>query len=384
MKQNSKVRNTQILRQIHKNTPFYIAFLLIMKEDFTLNLIFYLFSYFFRFIGIFILTGSFIIDPTKIKTTKVFADIARYLSSYELVNLFKITNKQYIVISLIIFAVFLLQILFYLIKIFQYKNSDTKEEMTSYKIQIIIDHLIFLFFPFIIEFLVFILYIELLPDKFVIKREEGNNILNIIIAVLNTVLIIGFNFISLIHIISINQQGNEKDVPIKYRFSNKRFSVIFLMQNFILLEAIPLYLENVTALKTFRICIFILIGIIFIGLFFSSIRKFNYPTKINKFVELCSYFSFFSIFSEIFFTFLNYDVTTYLTLFFVNVGKIIISIYFIYVSNMININLLLHVAKEELFKINEEKITNLEIYDMFLYIQYLLKLLKFGVKDTST
>ena len=75
--------------------------------------------------------------------------------------------------------------------------------MTSYKIQIIIDHLIFLFFPFIIEFLVFILYIELLPDKFVIKREEGNDVLNIIIAVLNTVLIIGFNLISLIHIINI-------------------------------------------------------------------------------------------------------------------------------------------------------------------------------------
>ena len=384
MKQNSKIRNTQILRQIHKNTPFYIAFLLIMKEDFTLNFIFYLFSYLFRFIGIFILTGSFLIDPAKKNISIDFADIARYLSCHKLVTLFKITNRQYIVISLIIFAIFILQIFFYFIKIFQYKNSDTKEEMTSNKIQVILDHLIFLFFPFIIEFLVFILYIELLPNKFVIKKEEGNDILNIIVAVLNIVLIIGFNLISLIHIISINQQGNEKDVPIKYRFSNRKFSVIFLMQNFILLEAIPIYLENITALKTFRICIFILIGIIFIGLFFSSIRKFNYPTKINKFVELCSYFSFFSIFSEILFTFLNYDVTTYVILFFVNVGKIIISIYFIYVANMINVNQLLHVAEEELFKINEEKITNLEIYDMFLYIQYLLKLLKYGVKDTST
>ena len=384
MKQNSKIRNTQILRQIHKNTPFYIAFLLIMKEDFTLNFIFYLFSYLFRFIGIFILTGSFLIDPAKKNISIDFADISRYFSCHKLISLFNITNSQYIVISLILFGIFILQIFFYFIKIFQYKNSDTKEEMTSNKIQVILDHLIFLFFPFIIDFLVFILYIELLPNKFVIKKEEGNDILNIIVAVLNIVLIIGFNLISLIHIISINQQGNEKDVPIKYRFSNRKFSVIFLMQNFILLEAIPIYLENITALKTFRICIFILIGIIFIGLFFSSIRKFNYPTKINKFVELCSYFSFFSIFSEIFFTFLNYDVTRYVPLFFVNVGKIIISIYFIYVANMINVNHLLHVAKEELFKINEEKITNLEIYDMFLYIQYLLKLLKYGVKDNST
>jgi hypothetical protein len=35
---------------------------------------------------------------------------------------------------------------------------------------------------------------------------------------------------------------------------------------------------------------------------------------------------------------------------------------------MININNLLNVAKEELFKINEEKITDVDIYDVFLYI----------------
>ena len=53
---------------------------------------------------------------------------------------------------------------------------------------------------------------ELLPDKLVIKKDGGNDIVNIIIEVLNTVLIVGYNLISLIHIISINQQGNEKDV----------------------------------------------------------------------------------------------------------------------------------------------------------------------------
>ena len=383
MLKNTKSRNTQILRQIHKNTPFQIAFLLIMKEDFTLNLIFYLISFFFRFIGIFILTGSFIIDPEKINTTIVFADIARYLTSYELTTLFKITNKDYVIISLIMFGIFLLQILMYFIKIYKYKESDTKDEMNSYTIQIIIDHIVFFLFPFILEFLVFIYYIEILPDKFIIKRDEDYKILNIIIAVLNTILIIGINAMGVIHLVSINQQGNEKDVPIKYRFSNRKFYVLYLMQNFILLEAIPLYLPKST-LKTFRIIIFIFIGLLFVGIFFSSLRKFNYPTIINKFLGLCSYFSFFSIFSEILLTFLDYDVTSYLTLFFVNVGKIIISFYFEYVADMININHLLHVAKEELFKINEEKITDLEIYDVFLYIQYLLKLLKFGVKDTST
>ena len=383
MGRHSKERNVQILRQIHKNTPFYIAFLLIMKEDFTLNLIFYLFSYFFRFIGIFILTGSFIIDPDKLKNNKVFADIARYITSHELISLFNINNKQYIIISLIIFGIFVIQNLFYFLKILQYKNSDTKEEMTSYKLQIFIDHITFLLFPFIIEYLIFIYYIELIPNKFIIKKDDNDAILNIITSVLNTIVIIGINFHSLIHIISINQQGNEGKVPIKYRYTNKKFWVIFLMQNFILLEAIPLYLEK-TPLKTFRIIIFILIGILFLGLFFTSLKNFNYPTTINKFVELCSYFSFFSVFCEILLTFLNYDVTSYLTLLFINVGKIIISIYFEYVANIININNLLNVAKEELFKINEEKIIDTDVYDVFLYLQYLLKILKSNVKDTST
>ena len=383
MRNNAKLRNIQILRQIHKNTPFYIAFLLIMKEDFTLNLFFYLASYFFRFIGIFVLAGSFKIDPKKMNSTKALEDITRYITSHELIKLFKPTNRQYLVISLIIFAIFLLQNLLYFLKILQYKESDTKEEMSSYKLQIFFDHITFLFFPFLIEFLAFIYFIEFLPNKFIIKKDENDNILNIIIAVLNTISIFGINFHNLIYVISINQQGNEGNVPIKYRYNNKKFWVIFLMQNFVLFEAIPLYLEQ-TALKTFRIIIFILIGILFLGLFFSSLKNFNYPTYINRFVELCSYFSFFSILCEILLTFLKYDVTSYLTLFFINVGKIIISFYFEYAANLININNLLHVAKEELFKINEEKISDVDIYDVFLYIQYLLKLLKLGVKDTST
>ena len=294
MRNNTQLRNIQILRQIHKNTHFYIAFLLIMKEDFTLNFFFYLVSYFFRFIGIFILTGSFKIDPAKMNTSKALADIVRYITSHEIVKLFKLTNRQYLIISLIIFAIFLLQNCLYLLKILQYKESDTKEEMNSYKIQIFIDHISFLLFPYIIEFLVFIYFIEFLPDKFVIKKDENDNILNIIIAVLNTISILGINFHNLIYIISVNQQGNEGDVPIKYRYNDKKFWVIFLMQNFILLEAIPIYLEQ-TALKTFRIIIFIIIGILFLGLFFSSLSNFNYPTITNKFVEILVKLSIFLI-----------------------------------------------------------------------------------------
>ena len=383
MKGTINQKNKEILRQIHKDTPVYIPFLLIMKKDFTINFAFYFFAYFFRFIGLFILTGSFAIIPIKIKENKFFADWMRYITSYKLVELLKLTNGSYAIISLIIFVLFLIQNILYLIKIINYKDNDSKDKIQTCRLQILLDHILFLFYPFILELLSFIFYIELLPNKFIIKKDNNMNIINIIGSIINAVIIIGLNFHSYIHIISINHSMSEEDLPIKYRYSNKKFWIIFLMQNLVILECIPIYLEQ-TALKTFQILIFVSLGIILMGLFFSSLKNFNYPTTINSIVELFGYFCFFSIFCSTIMTIFNYDVKDNLTLFFVTFGIFLISAHFQYVVNLININMLLNVAKEELFKINEEKINDTDIYDVFLYIQYLLKLLKYGKKDANT
>ena len=382
MNKSFNEKNKEILRQIHKDAPVYVPFMLIMKKDFTINFAFYFFSYFFRFIGLFILTGSFTIEPIKIIENKVFADWARYITSYQIIKLLKISNKTYLIISFIIFVLFLIQNSLYLLKILQY-YKESKEKAESHRIQIILDHLLFLFYPFLLEFLSFIFYIELLPNKFIIKNDPEMKILNIVIALINSLVLIGFNFHSYIHILSVNHSVSEENVPIKYRYPNKKFWTIFLMQNLIILECIPIYLEQ-TPLKTFKILIFVLLSLIFLGLFFSSLKNFNYPTIINSMVELCSYFCFFMILGTTIMTILDYNIKTYLTLLFVCLGILLISIYFQYVANIININMILNVAKEELFKINEEKINNTDIYDVFLYIQYLLKLLKFGIKDTNT
>ena len=374
-------KSNLILRQMHKDTPVYVPFMLIMKKDFTINFGFYFFAYLFRFIGIFVLSGSFIIDPEKLKENKFFGQWARYITSHYLVKLLKINNNQYIAGSIIIFVIFMFQNALYLIKIIKFLDSDAKEKTKTNIVQIIIDHLIFLFYPFLIEYLSFIYYIELLPNKFVIKKTT--NILNIVAVVMNTLTIIGINCHGYLHIISVNQAMTEEDVPIKFRYPNKKFWVIFLMQNLVILESLCLYLEQ-TALKTLKILTVIILGLIFIGLFFSSLKNFNYPTIINQIVEVFSYFCFFSIVCEILMTVLKYEVKTHETLLYTTIGIFSISLYFQYVANLININRLLNVAKEELFKINEEKITDTDIYDCFLYIQYLLKLLKSGVKDTNT
>ena len=180
MNKSFNEKNKEILRQIHKDAPVYVPFMLIMKKDFTINFAFYFFSYFFRFIGLFILTGSFTIEPIKIIENKVFADWARYITSYQIIKLLKISNKTYLIISFIIFVLFLIQNSLYLLKILQY-YKESKEKAESHRIQIILDHLLFLFYPFLLKFLSFIFYIELLPNKFIIKNDPEMKILNIVI-----------------------------------------------------------------------------------------------------------------------------------------------------------------------------------------------------------
>ena len=371
----------QILRQMHKDTPVYVPFMLIMKKDFTTNFAFYFFSYLFRFIGIFVLSGNSIIDPEKLHKNRYFSLWARYITSYQIVSAIGLNNHHYIVGSIIIFIIFAIQVALYLIKIIKYHDSDSKETIQTYLIQNILDHIFFLLYPFILEYLSFIYYIELLPKKFIIKKEA--TIINLIILLLNTVVIVGLNFQAYLHIISVNQSMSEENVPIKFRYPNKKFWAIFLMQNLIIIQCLCLYLEKKT-LKVYKIFLLVLLTLIFIGLFFSSLNKFNYTNTINSFVELCGNFCFFSLVLNALMVFFNYDVTSDITLFFITLGGFIVSAYFQYVANILNINRLLNVAKVELFKINEEKINDIDIYDCFLYIQYLLKLLKFGIKDTNT
>ena len=333
---NGKSGNTmQILRQMHKDAPVYVPFMLIMKKDFTTNFAFYFFSYLFRFIGIFVLSGNSIIDPEKLHKNRYFSLWARYITSYQLVSTLGLNNHHYIVGSIIIFIIFIIQVVLYLIKIIKYHDSDSKETIQTYLLQNILDHLIFLIYPFLLEYLSFIYYIELLPNTFIIKKET--NILNHIIALLNTIVIIGLNFLGYLHIISVNQSMSEENVPIKFRYPNKKFWAIFLMQNLIIIECLCLYLEKNT-LKAYKIFLLVVLTLVFIGLFFSSMNKFNYTNTINSFVEVFSYFCFFSLVLNALMIFFNYDVTSDITLFFISLGILIISAYFQYVANILNIN----------------------------------------------
>ena len=86
MKPTKSGNTMEILRQMHKDAPVYVPFMLILKKDFTTNFSFYFFSYLFRFIGIFVLSGK-----SDVINSKVFSE--RFLNKDNFFNFPILFNK---------------------------------------------------------------------------------------------------------------------------------------------------------------------------------------------------------------------------------------------------------------------------------------------------
>ena len=371
----------QVVQHVHKNISTYVPFLLMMKIDFTENFGFFFLSYFFRFIGVLILCGDFSFTEDQVIREKTLSKWLRNITSFKLVNLLGIGNLGYIIVSLAIFVLFCVRIFFYGITIHKIKEKKDIESIRPNKFQIFMDHIVFLLYPFLLEFLAFSIFILILPDKFVIKKTE-NMLLNIIICILNVVLIIAYNVNGVIYMTCVNRPLTDKRTPVKYRYSDKKFYLIFLLQNLVILECLNLYLEG-TSLKIYKIIMAIFLIGTFAGMYFTSLLSFNYPTSLNNFVDIMAIFSFYSILIDAILYFLKYEITEHLTLAFFTIIKIILAVCFQYITNTININFLLKYAKTELFKINKEIEDNV-VYDVFLFIYDMMKNIKNSKGDASS
>ena len=372
---------TQIIQHIHKNISIYIPFLLMMKVDFTENFIFFFFAYFLRFIGVLIHCGNFNIDSEQVINNKSVSHWLRNITAFKLVELFGMDNLTYIVICIIIFVLFGVRLVLYGTTIYKIHSKENIEKIKPYGFQILMDQIVFLFYPILIEFLFFSVFILALPNKFIIKSEL-NTTINIIVCMINLVMIIGYNINGIIYMTCVNRPLTDKKTPVKYRYSNKKFYLLCFMQNLVVFESGELYLAG-SALKIYKLIIFIILASIFIGLFFTSLTKFNYPTKLNYFIDIFANFCFFSIIVEAVLYLLKYNIMKNSTLFFFTLIKVIIAVCFQYMSNNLNINLLLKYAKIELFKINKE-IENELIYEVFLFVYDMMKNVKNSKGDASS
>ena len=372
-----------IIRIIHDKVPSYISFLILLKYHFTNNCFFHLLSYFLRFNAIIILCSNFSLKLHQINN-KSLPYYLRYLTSYKLMEISAMSNLTYIIISFIIFFLFCFRMVCYIIIIKKIKHRQCTEELslTLYKILLFFEHAAFLLYPFILEFLVQIIFSYIFPDNFLFEKDMPK-ILNLIVSIINVILILGYNINNYFFMIIINRPYDIHYTSIKFRYSNRKFWIIFLMQNTSLVQNIQLYFnkdEQVEIFSYIYLCFFCLL---FLILFLISLKKYNYNNIVNSFLSIMASFCFFSIIIKCICLLFDYSFKTTLSIVSMNVFKLIVAIYFNYLMIFIGNSLLFRSAIKELFKINKE-LTKNRVYDSFWYIMEILKKVKNNQKDTST
>ena len=360
---NSKYYN--ILNRIQKKYSIYEGLFIIKKQYLTNNRFYYFLCIFFRFIYIIPLSGDYESTLRKSRINSI-QNYLRKLTCFNLVQQINLSYKMYFIIVLIILICFL-------INLTQNMNiiKNLRKYKTTYKWplpkknQIIIDHVNFLLFPFLIEFLSFAYYMHFFPDKFIIKYDIKNNnkIFLILFMLINTFLIICYNIDNYINIICSNRlytitifEANSytkaKKVelnsikPVAYRCSNLILYIIIFLQNFVIFSIIENYINNrFKFIYKIIISIILLLNILIILL--NQINEFNYNNFINISFNILIFFCNYSIILDLFIFLFRYRMKSQKSKLIYELIKLVLS----FISNSV------FIIKN--FKFLESKITEI-------------------------
>ena len=335
-----KITYNELLKIVHDEIPSYISFLLMVKLDFTENTLYYILSYFFRFLGILILCGNFDITQEGVAKNVVLSNYLRYITTHKLLISLKITNLQYIIISTIILILFCFRMLLYILVIRDISKKRVNISLSKY--QIILDHIVFLFYPFILEFLSQIYYSYIFADIYIFKRDL-NKYINILFTIINSLLIICYNCNNYFYFHVINRPLSKRNVPVRYRYTKVKFWILLLLQNIIIIQCLDFYFIDDKSLMIYKVISSLFFSLLFLCLFFTSLSSFNYNAITNKFLTIMANFCFFSVITEAISRLFGYTVRDTLTFIMFNVVKIITSLIFEYLSKKLSDSVLFRV-----------------------------------------
>ena len=389
---NSKLKYDNLLNRIQKSVSVNEGFFLIIKLYLTNNICYYFLCVFFRFIPLMILIGNYqdtflsINDENYNKSVSA-SKWLRKITLYQLIEIIGMSEKFYINLCLVFFVLFIIRLVLYLIIFNGLRNKEInyKWPMPS-NYQILMDHIAFLFYPYILEFLSFIYYIMFTDNKFIIKTGNKNNFLLIIVMIINTLLIIGYNITNYIYFICSNKvytitwfeayENTNSDryigvnKPIKYDYSKPVFYIILFLQNFALIETIELYISGK---KIFKIIISCVLLFIFLVLFFMTIHKYNYTNFINIVINILVFYCFYSLIVDFFIYFFDHVIMEASTEIIYLLVKFLIS-FLTYISIKIKINrkFLKNNINEILFEEKNKKKNEATLINCLLYLNELM------------
>ena len=387
------LKYVNILSRIQKRTSIEEGYFIIIRLYLTNNTFYYFLCILFRFASLLIISGDFNNSFRKNINSYSFQHTLKIMTIHNLLKQYKITDKVYFGISIIIFILFLIRMLMYfnIIRNLQNYKFVNKWPIPS-KYQIIIDHIIFLIFPYIIEFLSFSYYILIFPDQFVIKYNKNNKILLFVIIVLNTLLILAYNVNNYIFIEcsnkifttnefeALSRKRNEKIFKNKkciFRHSNIILYNFIILQNFILIQTLDNYLKNNSKIY-FKIIISIILFFLILIFISKRIYEYNHINLLNSLISIFILFCFYSIVSDLILYLANYNIENSKTEIVYVLEKLFIS----YVSNFLilfRVNKYLEKKIREILFQEKNTKTKTNFTNAFIYLHELM--IKIKEKD---
>ena len=380
------LKYVNILSRIQKRISIEEGYFIIIRLYLTNNTFYYFLCLLFRFVSLIIISGDFNNSFRTNNNSLSFQQTLKIMTIHNLLKQYKITDKVYFGISIIIFILFSIRMLIHynIIRNLQSYKFIGKWPIPC-KYQIILDHLIFLIFPYIIEFLSFSYYILLFPEQFVIKYNKNNKILLFVIIVLNTLLILAYNVYNYIFIECSNKifTTNEFEALSRKKneklFKNKKcifmhsniISYIFcFFQNFILIQTLENYLRNNNKIyyKIIISAIIIFLILIFIS---KRIYEYNHINLINSLISILIIFCFYSIVSDLILYLANYNFENSKT----QIVYILEKLFIAYVANCLiifRVNRFLEKKIREILFQEKNTKTKTNLTNAFLYLHELM------------
>ena len=386
MKRKTNKKYNNILSRIKKNFSIAEGFFIIIRLYLTNNIFYYILCIIFRFISLIITSGDYLIEDNELSDNSYsIQKLLKKMTLHYILKKFSFSYRIYKIICTLIYILFIIRIFnyFYIIKKIKNKKFTTKWPSPT-KYQIIIDHILFLIFPYILEFLSFVYYIYFFQNKYL--NTSINKIELIVNIILNTILIIFYNIINFLLIICSNKKYTTTEVEALIQIKNKglfinnkaivyKNSNIFLY-SFIILQNVVLVqiLENCLGImykKYYRVIISIILFILMFVLVIKLLYEYNYNNLINYIINMFLFFCLYSILFDAILFISNNNLNNLLYQIIYNSQKILLS----YITNLL-IHFKLHIYLEnkiiEILFQERVKKKEKKFIDAFIYLNEIM------------
>ena len=353
--------------RIHGKIKHNIASVLFLKHSINSYKFIHIIFIIISSMGLLILSNEFIHNDNQ----KFLGTYLRELTFYSLAKKLKISHSTYLIISAIIFIICACRLIFLLNFKVQINNKDPFGNFKSKRNLIvrILNHIVYVFFSYLIEFLSFIFYIEIFPKDFIIKKDSKiNGSLQIIFLLLNGLLIITYNMNNYFFLRLINRPLSQQNYPIKYKFTVSKLIIFQIFQNFSLIHPLHCYFSEEVN-NIWSTVYFIIIGILLISLYFIEINTYWLNNVINSTISIIGEFCFVSIIIETIIYALNIKYSSIRELLFFVFVKLLFSLCLYFGLNKIYDKIMIKVIKKKIFNNPYNNQFDNELNDSILYIR---------------